>query len=493
MRVKAIMVMFDTLNRRYLPPYGCDWIKAPNFARLAERTVTFDSAWVGSMPCMPARRDLHTGRPSFLHRSWGPIEPFDDSMPEMLKRAGVYTHLVTDHYHYFEEGGCNYHTRYTSWECSRGQEWDPWKGEVRDPALPPFAPGLDRQKNRQNWVNRKYMDTPEKMSQSVTFDLGLEFIETNVKEDNWFLQIETFDPHEPYFTPGKYKDLYPHGYSGGHYDWPHYRKIIEEDRPAIEHVRYEYASLLSMCDEHLGRVLAAMDEHDLWKDTMLIVCTDHGFLLAEHDWWGKNRMPLWNEIAHVPLFVWDPRCGSRGGRRRSIAQLIDFAPTLLRYFGCEPTPDMTGRDLAPVIARDEGGRDHAIWGIFGGQVNITDGRWVYMRGPVRADNTPLYEHTLMPTHLLHTFDVAELQDIRLAEPFSFSKGCRMMRIASRGVHQSVQHEYGTLLYDLQRDYAQEHPLKEPAVERRMAEALADEMKRADAPAEQYERLGLAQP
>jgi arylsulfatase A-like enzyme len=248
-----------------------------------------------------------------------------------------------------------------------------------------------------------------------------------------------------------------------------------------------------MCDEHLGRVLAAMDEHDLWKDTMLIVCTDHGFLLAEHDWWGKNRMPLWNEIAHVPLFVWDPRSAKAGERRRSIAQLIDFAPTLLRYFGCEPTADMTGRDLATVIERDEGGRGHAIWGIFGGQVNITDGRWVYMRGPVRADNAPLHEHTLMPTHLLHTFDVSELQDIRLAEPFSFTKGCRTMKVAARNVHRSVQHEYGTLLYDIEKDYAQEHPVEDQEIERRMAEALAREIKLADAPPEQYERLGLARP
>ncbi len=258
-------------------------------------------------------------------------------------------------------------------------------------------------------------------------------------------------------------------------------------------MRYEYAALLSMCDEHLGRVLEAMDEHDLWKDTMLIVCTDHGFMLAEHDWWGKNRMPLWNEIAHIPLFIWDPRCGKKGERRRSIAQLIDFAPTLLRFFGLEPTADMTGRDLAPVIAGDQGGREHAIWGIFGGQVNITDGRHVYMRGPARPDNTPLHEHTLMPTHLGHTFEVEELQDIALAEPFSFTKGCRTMKIASRGVHDSVQHEYGTLLYDIERDYAQEHPIRDEAVERRMIEALRREMERADAPAEQYERLGLPVP
>jgi arylsulfatase A-like enzyme len=52
--MRAIMVMFDSLNRRMLPPYGCDWTHAPNFARLAERTVTFDNCYVGSMPCMPA-------------------------------------------------------------------------------------------------------------------------------------------------------------------------------------------------------------------------------------------------------------------------------------------------------------------------------------------------------------------------------------------------------------------------------------------------------
>ena len=105
------MVMFDSLNRHMLPPYGCDWVHAPNFQRLAEKTLTFDSSYVCSMPCMPARRDLHTGRPNFLHRSWGPLEPFDDSMPSMLCEAGVSSHLITDHYHYFETGGSTYHAQ----------------------------------------------------------------------------------------------------------------------------------------------------------------------------------------------------------------------------------------------------------------------------------------------------------------------------------------------------------------------------------------------
>jgi arylsulfatase A-like enzyme len=439
---------------------------------------------------MPARRDLHTGRLSFLHRSWGPIEPFDDSMPEMLKKVGVYTHLITDHYHYFEEGGCTYHTRYNSWEFSRGQEWDPWKGEVADPEIPETFPGAIRQRNRQNWVNRKYMDSPQKQSQAVTFDRALEFLRTNRREDNWLLQIETFDPHEPYFTHERHKSLYPNDYDGPHFDWPEYRPVNEEDRRVIEHVRYQYAANLSMCDEHLGRLLAKMDEYDLWDDTMLIVCTDHGFLLSEHDWWGKNRMPLYNEIAHMPLFIWDPRCRRTGARARSVVQLMDFAPTLLAYFGVEATPDMLGADLAATIASDRPARQHALFGVFGGQVNITDGRWVYMRGPASADNRPLFQYTLMPTHLPHTFAVEELQDIRLQEPFGFTKGCRTMKIASGPIHDSIQHEFGTLLFDLERDYEQEHPVDDAGAEERMIEALRNEMRRCEAPPDQFERLGL---
>ena len=50
------------------------------------------------------------------------MEPFDDSMPELLKNGGVYTHLVSDHQHYWEDGGCTYHNRYSSWEISGGRK-----------------------------------------------------------------------------------------------------------------------------------------------------------------------------------------------------------------------------------------------------------------------------------------------------------------------------------------------------------------------------------
>ncbi|VDZ79855.1 sulfatase [Salmonella bongori] len=75
-----------------------------------------------------------------------------------------------------------------------------------------------------------------------------------------------------------------------------------------------------------------MDEHDLWRDTMLIVGTDHGFLLGEHGWWAKNQMPYYNEVANNPLFIWDPRSAVCGARRQSLVQMIDWAPTLLGLF-----------------------------------------------------------------------------------------------------------------------------------------------------------------
>ncbi|TYP79211.1 hypothetical protein [Paenibacillus methanolicus] len=52
---------------------------------------------------------------------------------------------------------------------------------------------------------------------------------------------------------------------------------------------YEYSALLSMCDAYLGQVLDLFDRYELWNDTLLIVNTDHGFMLGEHQWWKKRR------------------------------------------------------------------------------------------------------------------------------------------------------------------------------------------------------------
>ena len=484
--MKAIMVMFDSLNRRMMQPYGGDWVNTPNFARLAQRAVTFENAFIGSMPCMPARRELHTGRYNFLHRSWGPLEPFDDSMPQILDENGVHSHIVTDHQHYWEDGGMTYHNRYTTHEFVRGQEGDAWKGVVDAGIAQDPNPHL--RTRAQDQVNRNYITEETLMPQAQTFFKGAEFIRTNHEADNWFLQIETFDPHEPFFTQPGWKEQYPHEYDGPPFDWPPYTRVSEPPEQ-VQHMRYEYAALMSMCDHYLGKVIDVMDELNLWDDTMLIVNTDHGFHLGEHDWWGKMRMPWYNELANIPFFVWDPRARVAGERRSSLVQNIDVPATILEYFDLDRPADMQGLPLRETIADDTPVREAALYGAHGGHVNVTDGRHVYMRASANEDNQPLNNYTLMTTHMRHRFKVEELGDIELQAPFDFTKDCPTMKIPAARNPLRVPF-FDTLLFDTAADPGQLTPIEDDAVEQEMTDKLVDLMRENDAPSEQYIRLGL---
>lgn len=499
--MKAIMVMFDSLNRLMLETYGCDWIETPNFKRLAEKTVTFDTAYVGSMPCMPARREMHTGRLNFLHRSWSPLEPWDDSVPEILKENGVYTHLISDHYHYWEDGGANYHTRYSSWEMNRGQEGDPWHGEVKEPPAPETVTrNRVTYQYRHDMVNRKYIKEHDDWPQVKTFDGGIRFIEKNAQEDNWFLQIETFDPHEPFYAPPEFIAKYPDSYRGLLYDWPEYRAFDGTDtEEEVIHIRNQYAALMTLCDEQLGRILDIMDEKNMWEDTMLIVNTDHGIMLGEHDHWTKNIMPWWEETAHIPLFIWDPRSKKAGERRKSLVTTIDLPATLLEYFGLPIPKDMEGKPLRDTVDRDEPVHDYVLFGIHGGHINITDGRYVYMRAPASEENQPLFNYTAMASMMERRYPLDMMSDPRvdIAGPFEFSKGCRMLKIPREG-QPLIQlpntrinlYKYGTLLYDIEKDPQQKAPFRDEEIEERMIRAMVKMMQENDAPKEQYERMGL---
>jgi hypothetical protein len=130
-----------------------------------------------------------------------------------------------------------------------------------------------------------------------------------------------------------------------------------------------------------------------------------------------------------------------------------------------------------------------LFGVFGGHVNVTDGRYVYMRAPVRPENTPLFEYTLMPTHMRGRFAITELQDLSLAEPFSFTQGIRPLKIPGRLPWVNA-HSFGTMLFDLATDPHQERPIVDDAVERRMIRLMMEWMQWNEAPAEQFERLGL---
>ncbi|MBA3479481.1 MAG: sulfatase [Lautropia sp.] len=503
--MKLIFVLFDSLNRGSLECYGGQAVPTPNFLRLSRRAVTFDNHYVGSLPCMPARRDMHTGRLSFLHRAWGPLEPFDNSFAELLHREGVYSHLVSDHYHYWEDGGATYHNRYDTYEFIRGQERDPWKAMVSPPwerfrEMYHGAQFSDKRRHKfaQYIVNRQFIGEYVDFPSVRCFDAGLDFLRQNRNADDWLLHVETFDPHEPFHAPKAFRDAFPTAYRGPVFDWPPYARVTEAPKEC-EELRANYCATVALCDHELGRLLDAMDAQRLWEDTALVVTTDHGFLLGEHDWWAKLVMPCYNEVAHIPLLIHHPDHRDQAGTRRSsLTQTTDIASTLLDVFGQLAPAENQGFSLLRLLARDEPLRTAALYGVFGSAVNITDGRHTYFRYPRDLLRHDLYQYTLMPTHLKEFFSVGELADATLAPPFAFSKGVPLLKVPATpkspvyfGHGPGGQKDTATVLFDLDTDPRQLAPVSDAAVESRLLREMARLMASTDAPPESFERLDLA--
>lgn len=346
-------------------------------------------------------------------------------------------------------------------------------------------------------INREFIKDEKDFPSVQCFEAAFNFLDVNRAASNWLLQLETFDPHEPFFAPERLKTRFRTDYSGPILDWPRYERVTEPQEQ-IDELRANYFALLSLCDELLGRFLDYFDKHDMWKDTALILTTDHGFLLGEHDWWAKNRMPLYEEISHIPLFVHHPDFASKAGERRSsLTQTIDLMPTMCELFGAEIPTEVQGKSLLALLARDEPQRDAAIFGYWGGGINIVDGRYTYFCYPKDMLNQDLYQYTLMPAHMTKLFTVEELRSASLVGPFDFTKGVPLLRIAHRSKADSRTHSFHfpekmedtrTVLYDLKTDPGQMAPIDDVQARRRLSRALFRLMAENDAPPEAIKRM-----
>src|SRR5262249_50919888 len=145
-------------------------------------------------------------------------------------------------------------------------------------------------------------------------------------------------------------------------------------------------------------------------------------------------------------------------------------------------------------------REAALFGYFGGAVNITDGRYSYHRFPADLKRQEGFQYTVMPTHIHSMFPPEGLSLAGLSDRFPFTKGAKLLKIPM--IDRSPMYlNYGpgsllendTRLYDLEADPGQQQPLKNAAHETRLATMMARLMTANSAPPEAFKRLDLAPP
>ena len=502
--MNVITILCDTLRRDHCGPYSggrpldqCwnteqpDWrVPTPNMDRLGERGTAFANAWCGSTPCMPARRDIYTGRFEFLERGWGPLEDDDLDLPTQVSgphHAAIHrnleagysvSQLITDHMCLWSRGSGNFHFGYTGYEAVRGHQWDNW---ITDPEVDfGIAP-----EDRDGQFDRHFRNVHrlrEELGEEGwfaprVFSKAAEWLEKNHSYQDFYLHIDCFDPHEPWDPPQELVDLFwPQAYAvegwSCHPPYVPWRGQISEEQ--FQSFRARYAAMVVLVDRALGKLLDAMDRLDLWRNTLVIFTTDHGTWNGERGRIGKLGTHQFDGGAHIPFIVCHPELG-HGEARKQLVELVDVYPTVLSALG-RPVPEgRHGVDLLPVL-EDCGAetREHAIAGMFGQSVSITDGRWVLHQAPVEG-NGPLFWYGLQGWHFVKDGELGPVVDGRRRV-----HGCEY-RFAE-----------GTWLSDRSTDPDERINLasERPEKLKEMQEILRKTLVELEAPAEQLERLGL---
>lgn len=407
-QLSVILIQLDSLNRHFLPTYGNTWVQAPNLTAFAEHSAVFEQHYVGSLPCMPARREIWTGTEEFWWRGWGPLEPWDQPIAYLVGQHGVTTQLITDHYHLFEWGSHSYPYDYEGYDFIRGHEYDNWQTAPLT-AIPDWAPKMVERFGEAAYIylrNVQHFNCEDDFFAPRVMQSTANWIAQNHDRPQFFLHVDCFDVHEPFHIPEPYRSLYTDDDYRRYSPWPIYGRVDQGssalDPEELAWVRAQFAGKLTMVDTWLGRVFDALDRHRLWERTCVIITTDHGHYLGEHGWIGKPSAPLYHTLCHVPLMVWHPDGAHNGERVRALTQTVDLYATVLDLLGVEvpSTANIHSRSFVPVLhGRRNTHRDHAVYAYNNRSVGITTGEWTLLRDhDDEAASAYLYTHQVDQVH-----------------------------------------------------------------------------------------------
>ena len=345
--MNVIWIVADTFRQDHLGAYGNPYIRTPSLDALAARSVRFDRHYAAGFPTMPTRADHATGRWTMSFMGWEPLSGDVETLAEILARSGFHTAASVDTPFYLR-GGMNYDRGFQTFFAYPGQS-------LADVELLPR--GREARDARAAWR----FESDRNVAQTVT--RAMRWLELHSKED-FFLYIDTWDPHEPWDAPAYYTELYLPGYDGevvrptyGHWrDEPGYT----EERVATAHATY--CGEVTMVDTWVGYLLRLVENMGLMENTAIIFTSDHGFYFGEHGGlFGKMTLarqpdgtlyeggdrwdfcPLYEEVAKIPLLIYAP--GVAPATYGGLTSVVDVMPTVLELTGQEKPAWVEGTSL----------------------------------------------------------------------------------------------------------------------------------------------------
>nr|MDQ3623694.1 sulfatase [Verrucomicrobiota bacterium] len=190
-------------------------------------------------------------------------------------------------------------------------------------------------------------------------------------ERPFFLAVGFLKPHTPYVAPKRYWDLYdraalrlpanqfPPQYAppwavpvglgmGGFANAPQGAPDDELKRTLL----HAYLASISYMDASAGRVLAALDELGLARNTVVAVLGDHGYQMGEHGSWNQKHCNF-ETATRVPLLVRAPGMAAAGSSTGALVELVDLYPTLAGLAGIDAPASLEGTSFRPLLAQPQ--------------------------------------------------------------------------------------------------------------------------------------------
>ena len=363
-KLNVLLIAVDDMNTD-VGCYGHAVVKTPAIDRLAARGVRFDRAYCQYPGGNPSRASMLSGRRPDTTRVFDLVTPPRSHLPnavflpEYFRQQGYYTAHI----------GKIYHT-------GDAQEDPPsWDFETRETGKHPPQDAVLREKRIERphkyyveWTDLRSADA--ETADGVVARRSSEMLDKLAKESKpFFLGVGFRRPHSPYAAPKQYFDMYPvesipplvepAGHLAGiptvALTYPRGTPLLSEQERA-ETVA-AYWACISFVDAQIGIVLDALERNDLWKNTVVVFYSDHGYHLGEHGglW---HKMTVFEESARVPLIVAAPKIA--GGRVCDrLVELVDVYPTLVEMASLPTMNGLEGTSLVPLL--NEPADPHHAW------------------------------------------------------------------------------------------------------------------------------------